>query len=293
VKEELRKKMPMKAVYDVLDGEVLGETRGGAGRTYLPDPLGSTAALIDSSQNITDEWEYWPYGEVRSHAGTSTTPFTYLGTLGYYSDGDGRYYVRARALDARDARWTTVDPLWPREKAYCYAGGLPTSAVDPSGAGPGIAKCKRFGKTPRCFFCAYHSFRNAGSGAQASCKAANRSCGTHMPCGPCGPFPVPDFGPVPCINFSLNEYLRHECGNTGLPGDPGGGDDKLAHCYAACQATHCFGGAGFVVWEIIRRDEEGDQMAERVGSACACAGRGRCLSCCADVTEGWPRDDWI
>jgi RHS repeat-associated protein len=119
--------------YTVMGGEVLGETRGGEERVYLPDPSGSVAALIDSSQNITDEWEYWPYGEVRSHVGSSETPFTYLGTLGYHSDGAGRYYVRARVLDARDARWTTVDPLWPEEPAYGYVGGNPATRTDPSG----------------------------------------------------------------------------------------------------------------------------------------------------------------
>jgi RHS repeat-associated protein len=125
--------MPV-VTYDVVDGEVLGETRDGAGRTYVPDPLGSTAALIDSSGNITDEWEYWPYGEVRSHAGSSETPFTYLGTLGYYSDGAGRYYVRARSYRADLGRWTTVDPLWPEEPAYAYCRCDPLGWTDPSGS---------------------------------------------------------------------------------------------------------------------------------------------------------------
>lgn len=33
-------------------------------------------------------------------------------------------------------RWTTVDPLWPREQAYGYARQTPNFRFDPSGLGP-------------------------------------------------------------------------------------------------------------------------------------------------------------
>jgi RHS repeat-associated protein len=125
--------MPMSVVYTTFAGAVVREDRGGTVRDYGRDTLGSTAALYDESGNKTDEWEYWPYGEVRSHAGTSTTPFTFVGTLGYFMDAATRYYVRARSYRADLGRWTTVDPLWPDESAYGYVGGMPTMVVDPSG----------------------------------------------------------------------------------------------------------------------------------------------------------------
>lgn len=116
-----------------VDGEILAETRGGADRDYLPDPLGSTAALLDESQAMTDAFAYWPYGEERSRTGSTPTPFTYVGTLGYYRDQAGRLYVRARTYLTKHARWLTVDPLWPTESAYRYGNADPTIFIDPSG----------------------------------------------------------------------------------------------------------------------------------------------------------------
>ena len=41
--------------YLTVGGETLAETLGGAERDYLPDPLGSVAALLDASQARTME----------------------------------------------------------------------------------------------------------------------------------------------------------------------------------------------------------------------------------------------
>jgi hypothetical protein len=73
--------------YTVVDGEVIAEKRGGARRTYVPDPLGSTVALLDNTQAKTDTFSYWPYGEGSSRTGTTATPFKFGGTREYYSSG--------------------------------------------------------------------------------------------------------------------------------------------------------------------------------------------------------------
>src|SRR3954470_18489623 len=57
--------------YAVVDGEIISEDRDGAFRQYVPDPLGSTVALLDQNQAVTDTFSYWPYGEARSHSGTA------------------------------------------------------------------------------------------------------------------------------------------------------------------------------------------------------------------------------
>jgi RHS repeat-associated protein len=132
--------MPV-TTYTTLDGMILSEVRGGVERDYMPDTLGSTIALLDSSQNKTDTWTYWPYGEVRTRTGSNPTPFTFVGTLGYFADSLKRLYVRARYLRTDLARWQTVDPLWPDESAYGYVGGLPTRNVDPSGLFVIITAC--------------------------------------------------------------------------------------------------------------------------------------------------------
>ncbi len=126
--------MAMSVVYTNFCGMLVSETRGGVERDYVPDTLGSTAALVDETQTITDRWEYWPYGEVSQRSGSGVTPFTFVGTLGYFKDVlDKAFYVRARYLKVMVARWLTVDPLWPNQSAYSYVGQRPVNVADPSG----------------------------------------------------------------------------------------------------------------------------------------------------------------
>lgn len=125
--------MAMAVVYTTFAGQIVSENRGGVTREYISDPLGSTIALASDSA-ITDTWDYWPYGEVMSRTGTNPTPFTFVGTLGYFKDLlDKLFYVRARHYQPNYGRWLTVDPLWPDESAYAYVGNGPANRVDPSG----------------------------------------------------------------------------------------------------------------------------------------------------------------
>ena len=128
--------MAMKVRYEVINGEVIAEKRGGIRRCYVPDPLGSTVALLDNTQAQTDTFTYWPYGEVKTRTGTTATPFQFVGTLGYYRDSSSRTYVRAR-VDRMDlTRWQTEDPIgfdggdW---NLYRNVLNMPTSWADPSG----------------------------------------------------------------------------------------------------------------------------------------------------------------
>ena len=91
--------------------------------------------LLSPTGTVTDTYTYWPYGEIQNHTGSSTTPFTFVGTLGYYLDLLGSLiYVRARHLRQALARWQTVDPLWPWQWPYLYTADRPTSHVDPAGS---------------------------------------------------------------------------------------------------------------------------------------------------------------
>lgn len=120
--------------YSNFNGRVVSEARSGTNLDYVRDTLGSTAALADATQALSDTWQYWPYGEVVSHVGSSNTPLTWVGTLGYYQDLLGlMYYIRARIERPDLARWLTVDPLWPDEPSYSYALQAPIYTIDPSG----------------------------------------------------------------------------------------------------------------------------------------------------------------
>src|SRR2546423_8749150 len=103
--------MAMKVRYTVVNGEILSENRGGVVRDYVPDPLGSTVALLDNTQTQTDTFSYWPYGEQRSRTGTTPTPLQFVGTQGYYKDDASMTYVRARYLEKAKTRWATQDPI--------------------------------------------------------------------------------------------------------------------------------------------------------------------------------------
>ena len=90
--------------------------------------------LLSTSGAVTDTFTYWPYGEIVSHVGSSTTPFTFGGTIGYYMDVLGsQIYVRARYLRQALSRWQTRDPLWPRQLPYNYADAAPVVRADPTG----------------------------------------------------------------------------------------------------------------------------------------------------------------
>ena len=130
--------------YLTIDGEVISETRNGVERDYLPDPLGSTAALLDSTQTKTDTFSYWPYGEERTTTGSTGTTYRFVGTLGYRKETSSRTYVRARHYRTDQARWITRDPLWPDESPFEYVSGTPINRIDPTGNGPTYSQPSMF-----------------------------------------------------------------------------------------------------------------------------------------------------
>src|SRR5947199_1476326 len=96
--------------YTTINGEIIAGKRAGVRRLYVPDPLGSTVALLDNTQSQTDTFSYWPYGEERTRTGTTPTPFRFGGTAGYHRDSSSRTYVRGRTLGTNRGRWLTRDP---------------------------------------------------------------------------------------------------------------------------------------------------------------------------------------
>ncbi len=126
--------MSMSVSYTNFCGEIVHEDRANAERFYVLDTLGNTVELLDASSTVSDIWNYWPFGEIRARSGITTTPFSFVGTLGYYLDTfTNRLYVRARYLRQSISRWQSVDPLWPEQPPYLYASNRPTFRADPSG----------------------------------------------------------------------------------------------------------------------------------------------------------------
>ena len=108
---------------------------GGTTHTYHYDHLGNTIALTDDDGEVTDRWEYSPYGIVTHREGSTDTPFQYSGQHGVMTDSNGLIHMRARYYNPIIRRFINADPIgfaggtnW-----YLYANGNPIMYVDPSG----------------------------------------------------------------------------------------------------------------------------------------------------------------
>lgn len=118
-------------------GKVISQERNGVTSYYHYDGQGSTVALTDDNQNVTDTYVYSAFGELVSSTGTTVNPFRYLGQYGYYTDVETNdSYIRARSYNPSLGRWLTRDPLEFRGSKwnlYEYVSSAPLDKVDPSG----------------------------------------------------------------------------------------------------------------------------------------------------------------
>jgi RHS repeat-associated protein len=97
----------------------------------------TAAVTANAAATQTVRQRFRAYGQI-AYVATgpySGIPFNYVGSAGYRRTGRAHssHYVRARHLSSQDARWTTVDLLWPRQNVYSYVLGNPSSNFDSSG----------------------------------------------------------------------------------------------------------------------------------------------------------------
>jgi RHS repeat-associated protein len=118
---------------------LLYEDTNGATKTYHFNQVGSTLAITDAGQNVTDRVGYSPFGTVveRSNpAGAPTdTPFLFNGEFGVMTDANGLLHMRARYYNPRIMRFCNADPIgfgggmnW-----YAFVSNSPIGLTDPSG----------------------------------------------------------------------------------------------------------------------------------------------------------------
>ena len=114
-------------------GSLISQRRGGSTYYHHYDALGSTRLLTDSSQTITDTYDYYAFGEIQSSSGSTINPFKFVGRLGYYEHpGTGLRYVPAGYYAPALGRFLSSEATGIGT-AYTYAGGDPVRAADPTG----------------------------------------------------------------------------------------------------------------------------------------------------------------
>jgi len=119
-----------------LFGNVISQNRGGVESQFHYDAQGSTLAVTDDNQNVTDTFAYSAFGEVTERTSTTEVPFQYIGRKGYYTDGlTGQIMARERPYEPVRARWLSCDPLlFPDSpNLYLYVQNSPNVSVDPTG----------------------------------------------------------------------------------------------------------------------------------------------------------------
>ncbi len=117
--------------YTTVNGEVIAEKRAGVRRFYVPDAVGATVALLDSSQVQSDTFGFWPYGEEQARSGSTPTALRFGGGLGYYSDPSSVIYLAEGHLRADRGRLLTPNAMPSDQRTYAFAANRPSAFVPP------------------------------------------------------------------------------------------------------------------------------------------------------------------
>ncbi|MEG1591652.1 MAG: polymorphic toxin type 50 domain-containing protein [Chryseobacterium sp.] len=99
-----------------------------------PDHFSGASILVNSGGNVTNWYEYMPYGEMLME----NTTFNYDNPNKYnakeYDMATGYYFYGARYYDPKRSFWLSVDPLSEiTNSPYAYVWNDPVNFVDPTG----------------------------------------------------------------------------------------------------------------------------------------------------------------
>ena len=115
-------------------GNLVSQRRSTTTSFYHHDALGSTLALTDSNENVTDTYKYYAFGGLRTSTGSTVNNLRFVGNLGYYNESAlSLQYLRARYYQPGTGRFISVDPIRDGLNWYAYVSNSPVTMVDPSG----------------------------------------------------------------------------------------------------------------------------------------------------------------
>jgi len=143
--------------------EFFTRTDGVGIRALLPDALGSTVALGDSTGTLQTQYTYEPFGYVTQTGQANTNSYKYTGRE---DDGSGLYYYRARYYHPRLQRFISEDPMGFSSgdlNLYGYARENPLYYTDPSGNCPWCIALVIGGASGAGFDLLYQLLMNGGN----------------------------------------------------------------------------------------------------------------------------------
>ncbi len=117
---------------------LIGQEQEGDYLSYHFDFRGSTVALTDETGQVTERFQYSPYGLLLSD-NASTTSFLFNGNSGVMTDSNGLYHMRARFYNPSIRRFVNQDVLLGNIASgqtlnrYAYVNGDPIKYTDPFG----------------------------------------------------------------------------------------------------------------------------------------------------------------
>ncbi len=121
----------------VYGDDLISQQRGGADSYYHYDAQSSTRMLTDQAETVTDTYTYDAFGSLTDQAGVTANNYLYTGEQ--YDPNVGFYYLRARYMNPKIARFVTTEsgqgsPFEPVTlHKYLYANCNPVNNLDPSG----------------------------------------------------------------------------------------------------------------------------------------------------------------
>jgi RHS repeat-associated protein len=138
------------------NGRTWGVMEATSNTYFHHDAIGSVVALSNDGGQVTDTYEYEPFGKVLQHQGTSTNDYQFVGGYGVRKLNDTLDTMGVRQYSETVGRFTTQDPLGMKGglNYYKYAQNNSLKLMDANGLCPCPAGGQLFYLPGAPLFCA-------------------------------------------------------------------------------------------------------------------------------------------